>query len=96
MELSKSDIIISTAGRDRDLFFYVLDRKDDRILIANGKERTLEHPKWKKQKHVRRVARSEYLLAVKIRRGERVLNSELRRDLAIFRQDFKSHNQGGY
>lgn len=86
MEISRSDIVLSTAGRDQGLLFYVLDVNDDMVLIANGKERKLEHPKWKKLKHVRKVARSESRVAALIRCGERVLNSELRRDLAIYRQ----------
>ena len=44
MELSKSDIVISTAGRDSGLTFYVLETKDDLVCIVNGKERKLEHP----------------------------------------------------
>lgn len=95
MELSKSDIVLSAAGRDSGLLFYVLDVEDDMVLLANGKERKLEHPKWKKLKHVRKVARSESRVAAKIRCGERVLNSELRKDLAIFRQQINCHHQGG-
>ena len=94
MELSKSDIVISTAGRDSGLTFYVLETKDDLVCIVNGKERKLEHPKWKKLKHVRKVARSETRVAEKIRSGQRVLNSELRRELAIYGQK-NSQNQGG-
>lgn len=85
MELSRSDIVLSVAGRDQGLLFYVLDVRDDMVLIGNGKERKLEHPKWKKLKHVRKVARSETRTAALIRCGQRVLNSELRKDLAIFR-----------
>lgn len=86
MEISRSDIVLSTAGRDQGLLFYVMDVNDGMVLIANGKERKLEHPKWKKLKHVRKVARSESQVAARIRCGDRVLNSELRRDLAIYRQ----------
>ena len=95
MELPKSDIVISTAGRDSGLTFYVLETKDDLVCIVNGKERKLEHPKWKKLKHVRKVARSETRVAEKIRSGQRVLNSELRKDLACLSQKINSHNQGG-
>ena len=96
MELSRADIVISTAGRDAQQYFYVIDTKEDLVAIANGKERKLEHPKWKKRKHVRKVARSESRVAEKIRCGQRVLNSELRRDLANFAQNINSHNQGGF
>ena len=94
MEVSISDIIISTAGRDKDLLFYVIGIDGDYVLLANGKERKLEHPKRKKLKHVRRVTRLESRLADKILSGEKVLNSELRRELAVFRQTL-GQNQGG-
>ena len=94
MDISKSDIIESLAGRDKGNFFYVIDVEDNYVLIADGKGRKLENPKRKKLKHVRRVSRTETRVAVKIQNGDKVLNSELRRDLAAFGQQFNSHNQG--
>ena len=94
MEVSISDIIISTAGRDKDLLFYVIGIDGDYVLLANGKERKLEHPKRKKLNRVRRVTRLESRIADKILSGEKVLNSELRRELAVFRQTL-GQNQGG-
>ena len=95
MDISKSDIIESLAGRDKGKFFYVMDVEDNYVLIADGKGRKLENPKRKKLKHVRRVTRTETRVAAKILNGDKVLNSELRRDLATFGQQFNSQNQGG-
>ena len=95
MDISKSDIIISLAGRDKGKFFYVIDVDEEYVLLADGKGRKLENPKRKKLKHVRRVTRTETRVADKILRGDKVLNSELRRDLATFGQQFMSQNQGG-
>ena len=81
-DISISDIIVSTAGRDQGKLFYVLRTDGVYVLNANGKDRKLEHPKRKKLKHVRFVARTESRVANKLRKGEKVLNSELRRDLA--------------
>ena len=95
MDISKSDIIESMAGRDKGKFFYVIDTEDNYVLIADGKTRKLENPKRKKLKHVRRVTRTETRVAAKILNGDKVLNSELRRDLAAYGQQFNSQNQGG-
>ena len=95
MDISKSDIIESLAGRDKGKYFYVMDVEDNYVLIADGKGRKLENPKRKKLKHVRRVARTETRVALKLQQGEKVLNSELRRDLAAYGQQFNSQNQGG-
>ena len=95
MDISKSDIIESLAGRDKGKYFYVIDVEESYVLIADGKGRKLENPKRKKLKHVRRVTRTETRVAAKILNGDKVLNSELRRDLATFGQQFNSQNQGG-
>ena len=95
MDISKSDIVISLAGRDKDKLFYVMDTEDNYVFLADGKGRKLENPKRKKLKHVRRVTRTETRVAMKILNGDKVLNSELRRDLAAFGQQFNSQNQGG-
>ena len=95
MDISKSDIILSLAGRDKGKLFYVIETEENYVLIADGKGRKLENPKRKKLKHVRRVSRTETRVALKIRNGDKVLNSELRRDLATFGQQFNSQIQGG-
>lgn len=87
MEVSRADIVQSMAGRDRGKLFYVMKTEGVYVLIANGKDRKVERPKRKKLKHVRRVTRPETRVAEKIARGDKVLNSELRRDLAEFRQE---------
>lgn len=95
MNISKSDIVISLAGRDAGKLFYVVSTDGQYVLLADGKSRRLEAPKRKKLKHIRFVARSDSKVAKKLYAGDSVLNSELRRDLAIFGQQFDSQNQGG-
>ena len=95
MEIGKSDMILSTAGRDKGQYFFVLDTDETYVYIADGRGRKVEAPKRKKRKHVQMIAQTESRVAEKIRSGEKVLNSELRRELAVFGQKFMSQNQGG-
>lgn len=95
MHISKSDIVVSLAGRDKGRRFFVLETDGNYAVIADGKVRKLENPKRKKLKHLRLAARTDSTVAEKIRQGDIVLNSELRRDLAIFGLEFNSQNQGG-
>ncbi len=88
MELSRSDIVLSIAGRDMGMLFFVIDTDGVYVSLANGKERKLERCKRKNAKHVRKVRRPDSTVAVKLRSGEAVLNSELRRDLAEISQEF--------
>ena len=90
-----SDVVITTAGRDAGEWFYVVDADSAFLFLANGKDRTLEKPKRKKRKHVQKVLRSETRVAEKIRAGDKVLNGELRRDLAFLARQMQDTNLGG-
>ena len=94
MDISKADMIVSLAGRDKDQLFFVVDTDEKFIYIADGKGRRLESPKRKKRRHVRKLPLYESRVAEKIRNGEKVLNSELRKELASLGQK-QSQNQGG-
>ena len=94
MEVDKSSLVVSKAGRDQGQLFYVIDVDEQYVYLADGKSRRLEKPKRKKRKHVEQVPRTESRIAEKIRNGEKVLNSELRKELASFGQK-QSQNQGG-
>ena len=90
-----SDVVVSTAGRDRDEWFYVIAEDPIYLYLANGKDRQLDKPKRKKRKHVQKVLRSETRVADKLRSGDKVLNSELRRDLAFHVRQMQANNLGG-
>ena len=94
MEVDKSSLIVSKAGRDKGQLFYVIDTDEQYVYLADGKSRRLEKPKRKKRKHVEQVPRTESRIAEKIRNGAKVLNSELRKELASIGQK-QSQNQGG-
>ena len=90
-----SDVVVTTAGRDQGQLFYVVGADPIYLMLANGKDRTLEKPKRKKRKHTRQVLRSETRVAAKLVSGDKVLNSELRRDLAYLSRELQSNNLGG-
>ena len=94
MEIAKSDIVRSDAGRDRGKIFIVLAVEGEYLLLADGKSRRVESPKRKKRRHVQAAFQTESRIAEKIRNGEKVLNSELRKELASLGQK-QSQNQGG-
>ena len=94
-DLTIADVVLSTAGRDAGNLFYVLEADGIWLTLANGKDRTIEKPKKKKRKHTRKVLRSETRVAEKLRTGDKVLNSELRRDLAYISRELQSNTLGG-
>ena len=95
MEIDRSSLIVSKAGRDKGQLFFVIDADEQYVYLADGKSRKLEKPKRKKRRHVQAAFQTESRIAEKLRNGDKVLNSELRRELAVFGQTFNSQNQGG-
>ena len=91
-----ADVVLSKAGRDQGKLFYCVGTDPVYLMLANGKDRTLEKPKRKKRKHVQKVLRPETRVAVKLRNGDKVLNSELRRDLAFLSREMQSNDLGGF
>ena len=94
-DINISDVVVSKAGRDKEKWFYVIGEDQEFLLLANGKDRPLDKPKRKKRKHVEKVLRSETRVADKLRLGDKVLNGELRRDLAFLAREMQANNLGG-
>lgn len=93
-DIQISDVVMSTAGRDQGEWFYVIDADPVYLFLANGKDRTIEKPK-RKNGSTQKVLRSETRVAGKILSGDKVLNGELRRDLAFLAREMQANNLGG-
>ncbi len=94
MEIAKSDIVRSDAGRDKGKLFAVLAVEGEYLLLADGKGRKVEAPKRKKRRHVLFVASDATRLSEKIKSSEKITNSELRRTLAAYRSEVQPDQEG--
>ena len=86
MDIAKSNIVMSDAGRDKGKLFFVLAVEGEYLLLADGKSRKVEAPKRKKRRHVLFVASEETRVSAKIKGEEKITTSELRKALAAFRE----------
>ena len=94
MEIAKSNIVRSDAGRDKGKLFVVLAVEGEYLLLADGKSRKVESPKRKKRRHVLLVAADENRLSDKMKSEEKITNSELRRTLAGYRDAVQPDQEG--
>ena len=94
-EFMIADVVVPIAGRDAGQLHYVIAADEEFLYLVNGKDRSLEKPKRKKRKHAKKVLRSETRVAEKLRSGDKVLSSELRRDLAYLSRELQSKPLGG-
>ncbi len=81
MEIDKSSLVVSKAGRDQGQLFYVIDADEQYVYLA----RRQEPASWRSQSAksasmLTQLPRTESRIAEKIRNGEKVLNSELRKN----------------
>jgi len=77
-----ADIVVSLNGRDTGKRFIIIAIEDEYSLIANGKGRRLEKPKRKKTKHLRFEGKAGSIITKKLLDGEKITNSEVRKELA--------------
>ncbi len=94
MEIAKSNIVRSNAGRDKGKLFAVLAVEGEYLLLADGKSRKVESPKRKKRRHVLFVSAEETRLAEQIKSEEKITTSELRRTLAACREAIQPDQEG--
>ena len=55
MELKRGMLVKSKAGRDKDCIYVIGDVRNEYVYLADGRLRTVDHPKRKKKKHVQPV-----------------------------------------
>lgn len=94
MEADVGHIVISLAGRDKERPFYVLKTEENFVYLADGSLRRIEACKKKKRKHVKVVSDFDSRVSTKLRSGEKVLNSEMRKALSDFLKT-RSQAEGG-
>lgn len=86
--LKPGDIVISTAGRERDNCFLVVDVQDNFALISDGKSRKIDKPKKKKIKHLSSVIGHSDYAAEMLIKSKKVSNREIRKLL----KSYAEHN----
>lgn len=82
MEINKSDVVISTSGRDKGDVFIVLSKDENFLYLINGRNRRIEAPKRKKIKHTSFFKHGESRISEKIMNESKITNSEIRRAIS--------------
>ena len=87
MDIARSNIVKSIAGRDAGSLFFVLATEGDFLLLADGRRRRVESPKRKRRKHVSLQGPCDERTRLKLQSESRLTNSEIRKALALWTGD---------
>ena len=82
------DIVLSGAGRDKGKNFVVVSVDGICAQICDGDLRKADKPKKKKQRHLKKTSGHSDYIAEKLMTDGKVTNTELRRAVAEFEEQF--------
>jgi len=92
MDIALGQVVYSKAGRDGGRKFIVVDIIDENyVMISDGDLRKIDKPKKKKIKHIKPTEIVIESLAEKLRNGQRVTNSEIRKTLASIEESLEKN-----
>ena len=94
MGIERLNIVRAVAGRDQGKLFIVTAVEGEYLWLVDGKGRKTETPKRKKCKHVQLVAAGDDRLFEKIKNNAKLTNSEIRRVLAVYREEIYPDQEG--
>ena len=89
MDYTEGQVVYSKSGHDKTLPFVVLRVDGEYLYLADGKRRTLEHPKKKKQKHVQKTNIICEAIREKLLHDGYLLNAEIAKALKEFGRNEK-------
>ena len=82
-QIKSGDLVISTAGKDKDRVFLVVDVFENRAKNVDGKSRKVTCPKLKNIKHLKEIdVDGLSQTATDIKNGNPVGNKRLKREIA--------------
>ena len=76
MEYTVGQMVYSKSGHDKGLPFIITETEGEFIYLVDGKNRTLDKPKTKKNKHVQFTNSFDADIKTKIENGEYILDAD--------------------
>ncbi len=80
MNIVQGDVVVSTAGKEKNQIFVVLNSDEKFCWLVDGKRLKLTKPKKKSLKHVQKACKIGFD-AQKLKSGQENVNAELRKFL---------------
>ncbi len=87
-EFKIGDYAISAAGHDSGKYYVIIQADHEYVYLVDGKIRTLNNPKKKKIKHIKKLNRSNQNLAEKVM-NKTVKDEEIKRAIKLLQIEIR-------
>ena len=81
MEFEIGNIVISTMGRDKGLYFIVVGVEKNYVYLVDGSVRKIDKPKKKKVKHIELTNLHDENIAAKVINKHKITNQDIKKAL---------------
>ena len=81
MELQIGNIVISTMGRDKGLYFIVVGVEENYVYLVDGSVRKIDKPKKKKIKHIELTNMHDENIANRVINKHKIANHDIKKAL---------------
>ena len=81
MEFEIGNIVISTMGRDKGLYFIVVGVEKNYVYLVDGSVRKIDKPKKKKVKHIELTNLHDENIATKVINKHKITNQDIKKAL---------------
>lgn len=85
---------LSKAGHDKGFIYIIVDQKDDKVLVADGKIKKSESPKVKNIKHLAVLDYRDNIINEKIK-NKNLSDVEIKYAIKIFKNSHNNEKLGG-
>lgn len=81
MELQIGDVVISTMGRDKGLYFIVVETTKNYVYLVDGAVRKIDNPKKKKVKHIELTSMHDENIEARVKNKHKITNQDIKKAL---------------
>lgn len=74
-------VVLSTNGRDKGMYFIVIESDDKYVFLVDGNLRKIENAKKKKMKHVELTPMFSNVIAQKVSNKNKISNQDVKKAL---------------
>ena len=88
MRMENGRFAIAAAGHDKGKLYVTIGWQEGKYLLADGKTKTFEKPKKKKEKHLQFIHAQDDKLGELFENGKPVRNEDVKRAIKLYQAKF--------